>query len=161
MTIDKENTRVRRYRDSDIPRIIEILFEELPKMESQKHITLDEGRMKFLLEKSAKDESAFLINVLVNEKDEIVGGAGAYCVTHLLSWDKVTSDLFLFVDPNWRTMKNVAKIIGAYKDWAVRRGAKIIGASHTAGYRGNAFDLLLQRNGGERVGAVYYFTDVM
>lgn len=159
-TIDKNAVHVRRYLEKDIDLIVENIMEEVPKLPHYKNVAIDRARIKFLLHNAVNDEVSFMVRLLVNDDDEPVGGVAAYCVTGLLSWDKVCSDLFLFVKPEWRSLNNVVKLIDSYKTWAKQREAKIIGATHTGGIRSDAMDMLLIKNGFERVGAVYYLKTV-
>jgi hypothetical protein len=99
-----------------------------------------------------------MCRVLVTPDDEVVGGVCGYCVTQLLSWDKMTGDIFLFIDPEWRSLPNVLKLMLAYKDWAIDCGATIISATQTGGYKQDQLGKLLERYGGyEPIGTIYYY----
>lgn len=157
--IDKNKTRIRRYLEKDIDMLVNKLCEEVPKLPHYKGIAVDADRIRFFLQNSTTDESAFMAHMLVNEDDVPIGGVAGYCVTSLLSWDKFTGDIFLYVLPEWRSLFNVIKLINTYKEWGKRRGAKIIQATHTGGYRSDAMDTLLQKQGFERVGILYHLRE--
>jgi len=155
--IDKRHTHIRRYTASDIPVIVKAVCDELPKLPHYEGITPKPDRVEFLLRNALNDESAFHVTVLCeSHTNKVVGGCAAYCVTCLFSDDKVTNDLFLFIWPEWRNLLNAMKLIDSYKDWAKRRGAKIIGTTHTAGYRSDAMDMLILRSGFECIGKLYH-----
>lgn len=157
----KNDTTVRRYTSEDIDALIEIAMHEVPKLPHYANVKVEPTRIRFLLENSSRDESAFTILVLTNLKGKIVGGIAAYCVTQMLSWDKSTGDIFLFVDPEWRTPENVVSLMAAYVHWARRREATLIQSSHTSGYRGKEFEELLKRKCGfEVVGTLYRIKNV-
>jgi len=155
-----QKTEIRRYTVEDIPTLVQIVMDEVPKLPHYKTVKLAPDRIKFLLDNSAKDESAFCTYVMTAD-NEIVGGIAAYCVTQLLSWDKSTGDIFLFIDPKHRTIDNVVSLIAAYVDWAKRRKATLIQATHTSGYRSEAMtELLKRRCGFEVVGTLYRIQNV-
>lgn len=142
--MDKNNTTVRKYAIEDIDALLSIAMEEIPKLEHYKGIKVDRERVGFLLRNNVKDESAFMLSVLVGD-GQVVGGISAYCVTQLLSQDKTTSDIFMFIIPEWRTLQNAVKLIASYVDWGKRRKATIIRATQTSGYRTDEFDVLLKK----------------
>lgn len=155
--VDRKATHVRRYRESDIPHVTKYMMQELPKLPQYAHIVPSADKIRFLLQTNLKTEQSFLIQMLCDSHTDIpVGGSAAYCMPILFSDDVHTMDLFLFVHPKWRTLLNVIKMIDAYKKWAKRRGAKIIGCAHTSGYRSDAMDMLLLRQGFERIGFMYH-----
>ncbi len=153
--IDKKNTTVRRYAERDIEFITNTVMEEVPKLPNYQGIKVDRARIKFLLQNSLTDESGFMAHLLVDKNDKPIGGVSAYCVTQLLSWDKVTCDIFLFVKDEYRTLPNAIKLIRTYKEWAIRRDAKIIMASQIGGHRSDAFDALLLKEEFEPIGTLY------
>jgi GNAT superfamily N-acetyltransferase len=155
------DTNIRRYTSADIPALVDIAMQEIPKLPHYETIKVDATRVKFLLENSAKDESAYTVYVMTNGQGKIVGAIAAYCVTQLISWDKSTGDIFLFIDPEWRSLKRAVDLIAAYVNWARRRGATLIQATHTSGYRGKEMDALLRRKCGfEVVGTLYRIQNV-
>lgn len=157
----KNDTEVRRFAKGDIDHIVTIAMQEVPKLKHYETIKIEETRIRFLLENNMNDEGAFCAFVLVDLEGNIIGCIAAYCVTQLISWDKSTGDIFLFVDPKWRSMINAVKLISAYVNWAKRRNAKLIQATHTSGYGGEAFDTLLRKHCGfEVVGTLYRIHNV-
>lgn len=155
MTIDKKATHIRRYLEKDIEYITEVAAREIPLLPNYKGIKVDRARIKFMLQNSVTDESGFMVHLLVDKDDKPIGGVAGYCVTQLLSWDKVTSDVFLFVLEEYRSLSNAMKLIKTYKEWAIRRDAKMICASHVGGYRSDAMDALLLREGFTSIGTLY------
>lgn len=156
-SISINETFIRRYTDEDIPLLVEAVAREVPQLPHYEGISVDPERIKFLLHNSCKDESAFMVALLCDSHTkQVVGGVGAYCVTMLLSNEKATNDIFLFIVPQWRSLTNAMKLIKAYKEWAHRRKAKIIGATHTGGYRSSAMDALLKQAGFKPVGTLYH-----
>lgn len=157
----KSEVQIRRYTSEDIPSLVDIAVQEIPKLPHYETIKVEPTRIRFLLENSARDESAFAVNVMINPRNQIVGAIASYCVTQLVSWDKSTGDIFLFIEPEWRTIDNAVSLISAYVNWAKRRGAALIQATHTSGYRGKEMDALLRRKCGfEVVGTLYRIQNV-
>jgi hypothetical protein len=156
--VGRDRTTIRCMRADDMTNVLDHIVTGVKELPHYKGVRIDRDRVEFLLKQqlTSKDESAFWIRLLVNEKDEPIGGAAAYCVTLLLSWEKMCNDVFLYVAPEWRTLGNVMKIINAYKKWALARKPAIIGASHTGGYKREAMDRLLNGAGFREVGTLYY-----
>lgn len=155
-------TTVRRYEERDIPVIRGTTMVEVPKLPHYVGIKVDAKRIDQLLYAGLDDESHFMARVLVTEDDRVVGGVCGYCVTQLLSWDKMTGDIFLYVMPEWRSLPNVLKLMIAYRDWAVEQGATVISATQTGGFKQEQLGLLLERYGGYKpIGTIYYYTPPM
>ena len=154
--VDKNAVEVRRYTRDDFDAIIEMCMQEIPKLTNYETIKLEPSRIRFLMENSINDDSAFCLYVLVNLKGELVGAIAGYCVTQLISWDKATGDIFLFVHPTYRTIDNAVTLISAYVNWAKRRKAVLIQATLTSGYRSDAMSALLKKRCGfEIIGTLY------
>lgn len=119
-------------------------------------IHMDLFHVRAFLTLAINNYETYLVSVLISPDNKPVGFGIAYCVPLIFSDEKATHDIFLFIEPEWRSFQNAGKAYKMYKDWAVERGAKLIGASHTAGYESDAMDLLLRRYGFERIGATYH-----
>lgn len=152
-------TTVRRYEERDIPIIRGTTMVEVPKLPHYMGIKVDARRIDQLLMAGLDDETQFMARVLVTEDDEVVGGVCGYCVTQLLSFDKMTGDIFLYIMPDWRSLTNVLKLMIAYRDWGIEQGATIISATQTGGFKQEQLGRLLERFGGYRpIGTIYYYT---
>jgi len=81
-----------------------------------------------------------------------------------MSLDFVADDIFMWVEPDYRSYENVRKLIHAYRDWAIGKGAKLIRASHSGGSfpKGSReaalYDILLTRLGFNEVGSIYHLS---
>lgn len=147
---------MRRYRLSDIDRLIEIVQKYLPELPNYKGTTVAPDRVRFLLENNI-DNATFLCLVLTDEHDQVVGGIGAWCSVLVYSWDTIASDLFLFILPEHRSLRNVLLLTRGYTEWAKQRGAKLITATHTGGFKEEQMKKLLKREGYEPVGLLYHY----
>lgn len=148
---------LRPYREDDIPFLVEATKRYIPQLPHYQGVRIDEDRVSFMLKTNLNNESAFWMRLLCDSHTgEIVGCGAGYCVTMLFSWQKMTSDIFLFVREEYRTLANVRTLMHAYKMWAFARGASIIAATHTSGYRSEIMDALLTRQGYTKVGSIYH-----
>lgn len=155
--MNKNDTQIRRYSEQDIPVLIPMIERTVPTLPHYKNVKMERSRIKFLLDQHVHDESAYMVYVLTNKRGEIVGYIAAWCVTLLVSWDKTTGDIFLWIEPEHRTIQNVLKLMRAYVDWGKRRGATLIQATHTSGYRPEEMaEFLSKYCGFELVGYVYH-----
>jgi hypothetical protein len=81
-----------------------------------------------------------------------------------MSLDYVADDIFMWVEPKYRSYANVRRLVGAFVEWAEARGAKLIRASHSGGSfpkgskEAQLYDLLLTRLGFKEVGSIYHYS---
>lgn len=154
----RTSVRVRRYVAEDMDALCNKVMAEVPLLPHYAGIKVEAGRLCQILRAGLDDETSFMCRVLVTPDNEIVGGVCGYCVTQLLSWDKMTGDIFLYIDPDYRSLQNVLRLMMAYRDWGVERGATIISATQTGGYKQETLGKLLERFGDYvPVGTIYYY----
>jgi hypothetical protein len=159
--IDRRLT-LRSYQPRDIARMTQIIMHAIPRMPNYKMITPDADRIRFVLENNIANGVSFASWVVIDSDDIVQGGIGAWCVKNILSHDLVADDVFLWIEPDYRSIHACNLLIQTYIDWAVARGAKLVRASHTGGSwpKGSReyklFDALLQRNGFQEVGSIYH-----
>lgn len=151
-------TRLRMYTVDEIPFIRGRVMVEVPKLPHYVGIRVDRDRIDRVLLDGMTRPDQFFASMLVNEDDKIVGGVCGYCVTQMLSWDKITGDVFLYIDPPYRSLPNVIKLMLAYRDWAIAQGATVIAATQTGGFKHDQLGKLLERFGGYKpIGTIYYY----
>jgi GNAT superfamily N-acetyltransferase len=155
--INSGRTYVRRYAESDIPSMIDVAEREIPKLPNYKGVKVDRGRIKYMLDNNINNDGYFMVFVLVNDLQEVVGGLAAYCVTMAFSWDRACNDMFFFILPAWRTLPNALKLMRAYRDWALARKAIIIGATYTSGWNDKGMDKLIRMMGFTPIGGLYHY----
>jgi GNAT superfamily N-acetyltransferase len=155
--INSGRTYVRRYAESDIPSMIDVAEREIPKLPNYKGVKVDRGRIKYMLDNNINNDGYFMVFVLVNDLQEVVGGLAAYCVTMAFSWDRACNDMFFFILPEWRTLPNALKLMRAYRDWALARKAIIIGATYTSGWNDKGMDKLIRMMGFTPIGGLYHY----
>jgi hypothetical protein len=153
---------LRRYEYEDIPRAIDLMMEAFPTLPNYKLITPDRERIKYVLTSGIDNAASFAGWVLCDTHNMVQGFSGGWCVRSLMSYDFVADDIFCWVEPEYRSLKNVNLLIKAYVQWAEGKGAKLIRASHTGGsfVRGSRewemFNAILNRLGFTEVGSVYH-----
>lgn len=139
---------MRPYILEDIPFICAGIEKYLPELPNYKNITVSKDRIAYLLKHNFGNVSSFQAWVLVDPKtNQLVGGGAGYCVPGMFTWDLVANDVFLFILPEWRSLRNVLMVMTAYKEWAKARGAKLIMASQIGGYRTEDFAKIMERQG--------------
>lgn len=145
---------LRHYGQQDVEEIVKLIKQELPKLPNYKGIEVDEARVRFLLQNNETNATFFC--VVLCDSHTIVGGIAAYCAPTLFSFATVAQDTFLYIKPDYRSLSNVRMLIKAYVDWASARGASLISASHTSGFKPDAMRALMLREGFEEVGKLYH-----
>lgn len=149
-------TKMRPYQIKDIPQITAAVKKYLPELPHYKDMTVAEDRLAYLLKHNFGKDAYFATWVLETTEGEIVGMIGAYCVQGMVTWDYIANDVFLLVFPEYRTLKRANQLIGAYKSWAMARGAALITASVQSGHEPEKFDILMKRNGFVPSGQLYH-----
>jgi hypothetical protein len=156
--------KLRLYEPRDIPRTLDLLCLALPQLPNYAMITPDRERIQYVLEHNIDNADAFAGWVLCDSHNTVQGFGGAWCVRSLMSLDFVADDIFMWVEPDYRSYENVRKLIHAYRDWAIGKGAKLIRASHSGGSfpKGSReaalYDILLTRLGFNEVGSIYHLS---
>jgi hypothetical protein len=126
-------------------------------MPHYKGVFMDKPTLSLWIEMCIDKKDTYAVSVLCDSHtDKPVGLGVCYCVPMIFSTQKASHDIFLYIEPEWRSMQNVGKMYFNYKKWAKEQGAIFIAASHTGGYESAAMDVLLRRNGFERIGATYH-----
>lgn len=150
-------TWVHPYTEADIPFIAGRVMVEVPKLPHYVGIKVERKRVEQVMRDGLNRPDQFMARMLWSDK-KIVGGICAYCVTQMLSYDKMTGDIFLYIDPEYRSLTNVLKLMDAYKNWGIAQGATIICATQTGGLKGEKLGRLLERFGGyKQIGGIYYY----
>ena len=153
---------LRTYQAKDLPRMGDIIMEYVPQLPNYSRIKMDRARIDYVLRHNIDNAAAFCCWVLCDTHDIVQGGGAGWCVMSLLSTDLVADDVFMFVLPEWRSLRNANMLITAYKEWALARGAKLIRASHTGGsFKPGTkeyalYNALLIRQGFQPVGTIYH-----
>lgn len=160
-----KNLTIRNYRKDDIKYMVERASEIVPALPHYRGINVSKPRLEFLLTQNMNPQSGFSGWVLTDNEDIPRGFGAGYCVPAIFSTELIANDVFLFVEPEWRSIKNVDLLISTYVTWAKTKGAKLIRASETGGLvaadqKGQeVYDKLLSRHKFVRFGSVYYVVD--
>lgn len=151
------NTTMRQYNMSDVNALVGLLVKYLPELPNYRTVAVDPSRVRFVLEHNLNNESTVMCRVLCDSHDNIVGGMVAYCNTAFFSWEKVAQDIFLFVVPEFRSLKNAQKLIRMYVEWAKLRKPVLITATVLSGYEPEAMDMLMRREKFQKMGMIYHY----
>lgn len=162
MTEANKELYLRLYKLTDIARMTDLIMENVPLLPNYSRLRMDRGRVEYVLRHNVDNAAAFCAWVVCDTQDVVQGGGGGWCVMSLMSKDLVADDIFLFVVPEYRTLRNANLLITAYKEWAQARGAKLIRASHSGGSfqpgtkEYELYNALLIRQGFKPVGTIYH-----
>lgn len=150
-------TELRPYNKGDIPILCEAAARFIPELPNYEGITVDKTRLDFLMKHNYGNTGSFQCWVIVDKDDVPVGAAAGYCVAGMITWQMIASDTWLFILPGWRCMKNFAKLMEAYRAWALARNAVIIQASQQGGYgTPEVWDKLMDKQGYKKTGSLYH-----
>jgi hypothetical protein len=153
-----EQLTSRHYTKDDIDSVVEIVQREIPQLPSYQGLTVEPERVRWWLSNNVTN-SRFLCVILCDSHNVIQGGvAGLISPSMFNSKVMVSQDLFLFVMPEHRTLRNVSLLIETYKNWAKVHNCELITASQASGYKVDKLDILLRRLGFVQVGHNYHLS---
>ena len=93
---------------------------------------------------------------LVAEEDGVVVGLFiGMILPHWCSSDLVSMDMALFVNPEKRGGMTAAKLVKTYRQWAIDRGAKMVGIGVNTGVHAEVTGKLYERIGFKMIGQLY------
>lgn len=93
---------------------------------------------------------------VVAEKDgEIIGGFTGAIMPHYASDDLVAYDFALFLHPEHRGGMTGVKLVKAYREWALSRGAKMVSMGVNTGVHAEQTGKMFERIGFELIGYLY------
>lgn len=153
---------LRTYQDKDIPRVIHIIMNAIPHLPNYRMITPNRERIEYVLKHNIDNAAFFAGWVLCDSHDVPQGIGGGWCVQNLMSLDFVADDIFMWVEPEYRSLRHANMLFRVYVEWAKARNAKLIRATHTGGSftkgtkEAALWDTLLKRAGFKEVGSVYH-----
>jgi len=160
---NKELT-IRTYQAKDVQIVLDMLMRALPQLPNYAMIKPDRDRILYVLNNNIDNALSFCGWVVCDTQDIPRGCGAGWCVMNLMSKDLVSDDVFLWIEPEYRSLRSVNLLIQTYVEWARARGAKLIRASHTGGSfpkgsrEAELYNSLLERNGFKEVGSVYHLS---
>lgn len=156
MLTERPQVRLSPIKEEHVDQAVDLIARDLPMLPNYKGITVDKDVTKFTIRNNLNNTAFMSAWVLLNDKNEVVGGSAGYCVQLMFSKDYATGDIFLSIDPAYRTIFNAVRLVTAYKDWAISRNAKLIQVTHTGGYRREQMERFLNMQGFELVGSLFH-----
>lgn len=153
---ETKDAAIRPYQAKDISIIVAMCVKYIPELPNYLNTTIDPTRLTGLLKHHSINSMSFGCWVLVDENDLPIGLIGATINPSFLTNDKIAHDSWLFVLPNWRTIRNANKLITAYKTWALKMGCVLIKGSCTGGYKEEEMAILMERNGFTPSGRLFH-----
>lgn len=94
--------------------------------------------------------------VLVAEREgEVIGGMAGWCDEHFFSRDKFAGEFGVFVQPGRRGGMAAARLLRAFRAWAIDAGAAMIEVGITTGVHVERSAQLYEALGFQRTGVVF------
>ena len=146
--------RIRKHRPEEVNELAETIAEQVPLLPTYAGMDIDVDKVRRILN-GGYNEQDFMVRVLVDEHDRVVGGCGAYA-SATFTKHPVTNDVFIFILPEHRSYPNAMMLINAYLEWARLIKAQLVQTTHTGGYKNAQMNLLIMRAGFEPVGTIYH-----
>lgn len=147
---------MRPYQVKDIEFITEMCMNSIPDLPNYKGTNPSRERIRFLLQNNLTNAMFLCLIVVDPETDRPVGGIAAWAAPMMLGTEIVTQDVYLYVKPEWRSLKALRMLLRGYVEWGQARGATLIQGSFTSGID-NRFGAILEREGFVPVGTLYHW----
>lgn len=110
----------------DIPNIA-YLIQELHSESPVSEMTLfDINRVQDVCLHLIQDKNSVII---LERQDKIIGALGATITPGTFSYDKLSTEIFWFVKPEFRSYKIASSMMGAYEYWAKMNGCRFVSLS--------------------------------
>ena len=135
---------------SDLPRMIE-LGEAMHRESRFSHMIYSPEKVEAMLLRIM--ERGFLR--VVERDGEIIGGFAGVLEEHWFSYDKIATDIALFVLPDRRGGMAAAALVNAFVAWAIEKRADLIDIGVNTGVRTYETARLFERLGGRSAGLLY------
>lgn len=143
---------IKRYTAQDIQQCIISVEKFLTEDRTQngyenhyKKLDIDKQKMYNLLYSKLSDPDFFCM--LVFEDSEIVGGLCAYIAQPIFSSDRIAYDQLFYMQPDFKNLKAVVRLLSKYVEWAKERGAIECRMCSSTGYNQQGFTKLCNRYG--------------
>lgn len=114
-------TIIRPARHDDLGRLAEI--GAVLHSESERFRRCRYAPEKVLALMSALMQSANGLVLVVEKDGEVIGGIAATVVEQWYSFDRIATDISVFILPEHRGGTALARLLNAYREWAESRGA--------------------------------------
>jgi len=156
-------TTLRQYQKKDIDRLVEKIGPALKDLPHYADTAFDPEITRATLEFNCGQDMALAGYVICNPQTDVVVGGLSIAITHgFMSKDLYASDIFFWIEPEWRSLANAEKLIIACRDWALRRGVKLrnIRSTVTSGYKMDKIAKLMEFMGMEPIGTIFQYRDI-
>lgn len=156
-------TVLRQYKEKDIDFLVERMETAIKDLPHYAHTTYDADVTRAVLRFNCGQDLQFAGFVVCNPvTDQVVGGIACSIVRGFVSRDTYLWDIFFFIEPEWRSLRNAEKLFIAMREWALARGVKLqnIRASTTSGYKMEKLDKLMLYMGMEPIGTLYQYKEI-
>lgn len=119
---------VRDATEEDLDQLVEIARDVLKESPTYTHMEFDKEKSAWYLMKAITREPNWFIKVVALKDGEIAGFILAICETSIFGHDKLAYDVTIMVPEmhRGRCLKQLITIIYAYKEWALKEGAKVV-----------------------------------
>jgi GNAT superfamily N-acetyltransferase len=113
---------IRAATHDDVPGMVTLGLAMMAESPTFRRMRPDEMKLAHACRMSIDNGFAMVIE----HGGEIVGGMLGMCVPHWASSDLVACDLALFVDQRFRGTTAPARLLRAFRDWGIGKGAALI-----------------------------------
>jgi GNAT superfamily N-acetyltransferase len=144
---------VRTLRREDIDRLVP-MGRRMHGETAYSFLPFDEDKIRQLMGGIIERPDAWC-GLVAEDCGKPVGMLGGYLTTYFFCDEKLACDLILFVEPEWRGSSAAARLIRAFREWAVERGARELCLSVSTGACAGAIGRFYRGLGFAQVGGVY------
>ena len=147
---EKPTLELRRVTYQDLAELVDLLARVLPTIKTYENIPVSPDRIRTLIQANLDNPDMF--GQLLDDGQRIVGIGLGFLTKYGFSTETHAQDMILYIDPEYRSIRVVKRMVDAFCTWAEGKGVRQIFISNTAGIDPAIHARLMARFGFEDVG---------
>jgi len=144
---------IRRYQKHEIPAMIDLLKEGLDRFHYG-NIQYSRQKVEDLLVGNIRNPQ-FFCHVIVEDDGVVAGALAAEIVEYSFSYEAFAQPRITYIREGHSSLKGITGLVAAYKQWAIKMGAREIMMSQSTGFKMDKFAKFMQRQGFSQLGTMW------
>jgi GNAT superfamily N-acetyltransferase len=149
----RHSVNVRCANEEDVPALVELGF-QMHQEGAYAFLPFDREKVRrFILNALERPDSNCVL--VAEEEGLVIGMLGGYVSDYFFCDERLACDTAFFVQPGHRSGVAAAKLVRAFRDWAVTQGAREVCLAISSGTRTERVGRFYEHLGLRSVGGVY------
>lgn len=143
---------IREATEKDVTAIVDMGRRMATESPNFQRLTYSSAKVEARARWCIADPDGFLMVAIRDEAP--IGMMAAFAADHWMAEERVSGDLVLYVDPDYRGGTDAARLVAAYKRWATGRGVHVRGLGISSGVMVEQTTDFYHRLGAKTVGVI-------